>query len=246
MQTNSEPDAPRDPVMQLCGVTFKGKADPATMLINASVAVQAKALVMWHLDRSQTTRDIASMMLGLQFPARGDVMFESQDWLGNDFDRHFAMRSRIGRVFDDQAWIANLNLIENVRLSAEHHGRSTVDVDEDVRRWCDHFSVSPVARERPAFVNAARLQIYQWVRALVTRPRFLLLERPMQSVASSWRKKLWSAIDEVRFLGTAVLWMTANRADADADLGDNVLHCQLDRGELRQSADLRDIVTEGR
>lgn len=241
METNETPTA----IVDVRGVTFKGKTDPHAMLVDVSFRLAPGEMLMWHLDRSQTTRDIASLILGLQLPTRGEVLIESKNWLGTDFDRHFAMRSRIGRVFGDQAWIANLNLIENVRLSAEHHGRSQAIIEEDVRRWCDHFSVPPVSRERPAFVDAARLQIYQWVRALVTRPRLLLLERPMQSVTSSWLPKLLAATNEVRTHGAAVLWFTASAADAAADLGDHVWHGRLDRGQLRRSMRISDILAGG-
>lgn len=232
-------------IVDVRGVTFKGKTDPQTMLVDVSFGLAPGEMMMWHLDRSQTTRDLASLILGLQTPMRGEVLVESNDWLGTDYDRHFRMRSRIGRVFGDQAWIANLNLIENVRLSAEHHGQSRAIIDDDVRRWCDHFSVPTVTRERPAFVDAARLQVYQWVRALVTRPRLLLLERPMQSVASSWLPKLLVAINEVRSAGAAVLWFTANAADASSDLGERVSHGRLERGELRRSTQLMDITGGG-
>ncbi len=243
MQTESNEQPPPADVLSLRRVTFKGKADPATMLVDASLSLQPSDMLMWHLDRSQTTRDLASMMLGLQRPTRGEVLFEEATWLGNDFDRQFAMRSRIGRVFDDQGWVANLNLIENVRLSAEHHRTTITVIDQEVRRWCNHFSVPLISRERPAFVDAARLQIYQWVRALVSRPRLLLLERPMQSVASSWLAKLMDAVEQVRASGTAVLWFTGNSSDANADFATKISHCRLDRGTLRQSDVLADVLT---
>lgn len=241
MESNETPAA----IVDVRSVTFKGKTNPQAMLVDVSFGLAPGEMLMWHLDRSQTTRDIASLILGLQLPMRGEVLIESESWLGTDYDRHFQMRSRIGRVFGDQAWIANLNLIENVRLSAEHHGQSRAIIDDDVRRWCDHFSVPTVSRERPAFVDAARLQVYQWVRALVSRPRLLLLERPMQSVASLWLPKLLAAINEVRTAGTAVLWFTANAADAAADLGDHVSHGRLERGELRRSTQINDITGGG-
>ncbi len=110
------------PVLELQNVSFTGKSDRSMALLDTTLTLSRGDLLMLHLDRSQASRDLASMIQGLQKPKQGKVLFEGSDWLGNDFDRHFRMRNRIGRVFDDQAWLANLNMNENLMLASHHHG----------------------------------------------------------------------------------------------------------------------------
>ncbi|TWU41123.1 P-loop NTPase family protein [Novipirellula artificiosorum] len=200
-------------VLTLRDVTFAGSTDSSVQLAAANLVIREGELAIVRLDRFQKTRDTVSMMQGLSSPLRGEVLFHNKDWRGQDFERHFRMRSKIGRVFDDHAWIQNLNVGKNVTLASEHHALATATIFDEVHAWRKRFGVKDVLRQRPAFVDESILQVYQWIRALILKPKLMILERPMQSVSMKLLPKFTDAVNGLRRSGTGVLWFTANPAD---------------------------------
>ncbi|MGB7327869.1 MAG: hypothetical protein WBD31_23540 [Rubripirellula sp.] len=233
MESNNHPA-----VLELRNVSFTGNAKRSLALADVSLMIRQGELLMLHLDRSQNARDIASLIQGLRQPRFGEVLFQESDWKGNDFDRHFKMRSKIGRVFDDQAWLANLNMAENLMLASEHHGRDLDEVRVEVAELCEQLSLDPTSWERPAFVDSTRLQLYQWVRAMIGSPSLVLLERPMKSVPTVWLPKLVAAVNRLRQRGAAVLWFAGNSSEASAELIPPVAHFRLVSESLQPIADL--------
>ncbi|TWT79904.1 putative ABC transporter ATP-binding protein [Planctomycetes bacterium CA13] len=237
-----QPDLPpseKPIVLKLTNVTFGSGRESGVNLQRVNMTLREGDFAMIHLDRSQHPRQLASMLQGLKQPAEGDVQFffDSQggDWGGDDFDRHFKMRSRIGRVFESDAWIQNLNVAENVTLARRHHQIDSASIEQDLAKWRKRFDVKNVGRERPAFVEPSVLQIYQWIRAFLSKPKLLLLERPMQSVSNRLRPKLVEAINEARSEGAAVLWLTSNSADESEQITAPRMIYSLQQGKLTPS-----------
>lgn len=203
------PPPPRS-VLKLDRVTFRGKSSHGLPFREVRLTAREGELIVIQHERAQRTREVASLLQGLVPPLSGAIYFRDQDWLGNDHSRHFRMRSQIGRVFDGPAWIQNANMMENVTLASRHHGIPSKQIRARMREWIDRLDIKDVSRERPAFVEPALLQVYQWIRAMIHQPALLILERPMQLVSSKMLPKLVHAIDDLRSRGGCVLWMTNN------------------------------------
>lgn len=216
-------DTTKSPVLRLDRVTFRGKSSHGLPFRDIRLTAREGELVVIQHERSQRTREVASLLQGLVPPLSGKIYFREQDWLGNDHSRHFVMRSQIGRVFDGPAWIQNANMMENVTLASRHHGTKSKEIRMQMRKWIERLDIKDVSRERPAFVEPALLQVYQWIRAMIHQPALLILERPMQLVSSRMLPKLIDAIDELRGRGGCVLWMTNSPIASENAVNANVI-----------------------
>ena len=225
---------PRSIVLQLRDVTFDSAMENAVQLREADLEARQSDLVVLWLDRAQACRQLASLIQGLHQPTAGHVLFQNQDWLGDDCERHFRMRSRIGRVFENQGWIQNFNVLENVTLATRHHGSADHAINDRVRSWVRRFGVAEVFYQRPSFVDPAVLQVYQWIRALLGDPALLILERPMNLVSSTKFSPFADVVNEVRRRGTAVLWLTSNQVDFSCDLDSPRIDYTVIDGKLRK------------
>ncbi len=225
---------PKPVVLEIRNVYFASGTTNAVGLREANLTVREGDLVMLRMTRSQKCRDVVSMLQGLHHPSEGEVLFQNADWKGEDFDRHFQMRSRIGRVFEDQGWIQNFNILDNVTLASRHHRPSDSKIRQQVSSWAERFNVSAAPFSRPSFVDPAALQVYQWIRALIGKPALLILERPMNSVSITRLPKLIEVINEVRKQGAAVLWFTSNARDLSDDLDSPRVDYRLIDGELQR------------
>ncbi len=226
-------------VLRLRDVSLRSKSDRTLLLSSMSMTVRVGEVVVLQMDQAQRSREIASMIQGLLFPSAGEVLFQDSDWKGNHFDRHFQMRSKIGRVFDGQAWIANLNMLENVTLASDHHGKNHAATISEIQQLADRFSIDAESRERPAFVAASRLQRYQWVRAFIGIPSLILLERPMRSVAPASLPLLITTVDEACRSGAAVIWFTSNSSETSELATRPISRFRLIGGSLQPDSDVR-------
>jgi ABC-type ATPase involved in cell division len=225
---------PKPMVLELRNVTYAGRSEDGIQLDNASLQLRESDLVVVRLSPGRKCRDVASMMVGLQQPSHGEVLFQQTSWQTGHFEQHFRRRGRIGRVFEDQAWIENLNVSENIELARLHHGASAAEIEDEIRDWTRRFQVPCFTRDRPAFVDSAVLQIYQWVRALLGNPALLILERPTKFVAASQRSALIESIDELRIGGTAVVWFTSAAEDLGHRPAAPRTDMELSDGALRE------------
>lgn len=206
----SNGDAPRRRALELCDVTFGHRPETSLCLRRASFIVHRGDLVMIRTNAAQKTRRFAAMLQGLIRPAGGNVLFSGRDWAKQHVRTQFNMRSRIGRVFDGQGWVANLNVRENLVLSKLHHGADMAEIEEQLVFWADWFQLGKVTRKRPAFVEASQLQIHQWIRAYLGRPSLLILERPMRTVSSQMFATFLASIRYMRSRGAAVIWIAGS------------------------------------
>ncbi len=225
-----EPTKP--PVLELRRVSFQGRLENALRLHEADLRLREGDLAIVQLDSSITTREATSLMQGLQSPRSGQVLFCKDHWRGHDYDRHFRMRSQIGRVFEGQAWVENLNVDENVSLALRHHGSDSESIQQDIAYWLSKLELRGLSRKRPAFVEPSLLQVHQWIRAFVGSPTLLLLERPMQFLSSSWLQKLLDSIDELRQRGAAVLWFTGEEESVPISSLQPLIRLKWQQGKL--------------
>jgi ABC-type ATPase involved in cell division len=221
IMTNSENTDNPKPVatLELENVGFGGRRETSIRLNQFTGAIQAGELVRVLLEPQHDPRDLVSLLLGLNQPQYGTIRFEGQDWLGTDYHRHFAMRSRIGRIYAGMAWMQNLTVGQNVQLSMLHHGLSQSVAQQRVLDWTKRLSGRRAAAvyhamdKRPSFVEPSMLQVCQFVRAVCNQPRLLFLERPLHHLIDELFEPVVEVIDDLREGGTAVLWFASESSD---------------------------------
>jgi phospholipid/cholesterol/gamma-HCH transport system ATP-binding protein len=220
-------EATKPLVLEFEQVSFRGRQENGLRLRRANLQLCAGELAVIRLDAATRTREAASMIQGLSLPAEGNVRFCGEDWHGQDYRRHFRMRSRLGRVFEGQAWIENLNVDENVTLASRHHGMSAESIQQSVEYWVSRLGLHGLTRKRPAFVEPSVLQLHQWIRAFLGSPSLVILERPLQFLSTDWVHRFAEIIEEIRSKGVAVLWFAGDQEVATAAFTKPVVQLSL-------------------
>ena len=219
-------------VLDLRNVCCKEFSTEAVKLRDVSLEVRQGDLILIHLRRRQNPRAVSSLIQGLSFPATGEVVFRNQRWDDANIEQHFRMRSRIGRVFDKCAWINNLNVTENVTLRPEHHAFPAAKLQQQIDWWSRRLRVPVLSRERPAFVDAATLQKYQWLRAMIGDPSLVILERPMRTLDADMVESLVDGVNEIRKQSAAVVWFTGSEYESTQNFSGRVFHYESKDGKL--------------
>lgn len=178
-----------------------------TGLRNASFVLRKRELMLVKMDWGRSP--IPRLAQGLGPLKKGVVLFEGRDWQTVPAEENERRRSRIGRVYDEHGWIANLSVAENIYLAqSQHSPRPLHELEEAAFRWARRFFLLQIPQSRPAFVPALELRRLQWVRAFYAWPRLAILEQPELGLGQSYVPELIQATVELRAQGGAVLWLT--------------------------------------
>jgi len=175
--------------------------------LNLSLSPGDLAVVLW--EKEQVRIPLADAGEGLVSPVRGTVTFLGEDWQTMAANRVAAQRGKIGRVFESESWLSDLDVDQNITLAQRHHTRRAVkEIEEEATRLCRVFGLPGLLRGRPSNVRWQDLQKAACVRAFLGAPILILLENPTVGIYADVIAPLINTVREARERGAAVLWTT--------------------------------------
>jgi phospholipid/cholesterol/gamma-HCH transport system ATP-binding protein len=174
---------------------------------NLSLASGDLTVVLW--EKEEVRPPLADAAEGLVAPVRGTVTFLGEDWQTMTADRAAAQRGKIGRVFEGESWLSDLNVDQNVTLAQRHHTcRPVKEIEQEATQLCRVFGLAGLPRGRPSNARWQDLQKAACVRAFLGAPILILLENPTVGIYADVIAPLVNTVRDARERGAAVLWTT--------------------------------------
>jgi branched-chain amino acid transport system ATP-binding protein len=148
---------------------------------------------------------------GLLHPRTGVVEFEGQDVSRRA--AHDLVRDGISQAPEGRRIFSRLTVVENLRMGG--YTRKGSEVVEDIERV---FGLFPRLRERAGqqggTLSGGEQQMLAIGRALMSRPRVLLLDEPSLGLAPILVQQIFAIIHEINTQGTTILLVEQNALQA--------------------------------
>ncbi|MGI5168438.1 urea ABC transporter ATP-binding subunit UrtE [Spirillospora sp. CA-253888] len=209
----------------------------ARVLFGVDVAVEPGGLtcVMGRNGVGKTT--LLNAVMGVLAPTAGTVVFDGEDVTG--LPVHERVRRGMGYVPQGHETFPQLTVAENLQVTLEatrHRDRKAVDEALEV-----FPRLTELLGRKAGFLSGGQQQQLAIARALVTRPRLLILDEPTEGVQPSIVAEIEAAIERLhRERGLAVL-LVEQYLELALRLADGFVI--IEGGVVRRSgpaADLRD------
>lgn len=223
-------------VLRMDEVCLPSGADGESAVAGVTCVLEPGSLLLVQCDHLANWIGFSEVALGLVAPEAGQVEWDGRTWDQMSADVAARERSRIGRVFRGPAWISNLDVDENITLSARHHSRrSPADIHADAVNIASRFGWSELPSQRPARVRSHDLQIAQWIRAFVGDPALVLLEEPCREVSRREAILLAEWAGEYCGRGGVIVWLTEREETMNNTSLNPTMHARVlvDRWELK-------------
>ncbi|MGH9019704.1 MAG: ABC transporter ATP-binding protein [Acidimicrobiales bacterium] len=182
-------------ITALHGVSFNVQQGEIVTLLGANGA-----------GKSTTLR----MLSGLHAPASGSISFEGQDVTKTKAHDFSALG--ISHVPEGRRIFPQMTVEENLEMGAfGRKGSVTDDIDK-------MYATFPILKDRRKLIGAnlsgGEQQMLAIARALMARPRLILLDEPSMGLAPMIVETIFRIIGEVRDEGTTVFLVEQNAAQA--------------------------------
>uniref|UniRef100_A0A7V1EH38 ABC transporter ATP-binding protein n=1 Tax=candidate division WOR-3 bacterium TaxID=2052148 RepID=A0A7V1EH38_UNCW3 len=180
-------------IRALDNISFKVCSGEIVALIGANGA-----------GKSTTLRSIS----GLVKPVTGTIYFLTKNITG--FPAHKIVKLGIGHVPEGRKPFANLSVYENLRLGA-YLISDRSSINNTLNRIFKSF---PRLKERlsqsAGTLSGGELQMLAMARALMSKPKLLMLDEPSMGLSPILVNEIFSIIKEINSQGTSILLVEQN------------------------------------
>ena len=148
---------------------------------------------------------------GLLSPAEGRIAFEGEEIAG--LAPEAIVRKGISLVPEGRAILTRMTVLENIEMGAYH--RKGESVGRDIDRLLDRFPALKARKgQRGGSLSGGEQQMLAIARALMARPKLLLLDEPSLGLAPLVVSDIFRIVGEVNAEGTTVLLVEQNARQA--------------------------------
>ncbi len=154
--------------------------------------------------KTTTLRSIS----GLLNPREGHIFFEGQEI--STMPAHDLVPMGIAMVPEGRGIFAKLTVIENLEMGA-YHRSDKATIKKDLEYVCQLFPRLDERRKQIAgTMSGGEQQMLAMARAMMSRPRLLLLDEPSMGLAPVLVESIFTTIEDINKEGTTILLIEQN------------------------------------
>ena len=180
--------------------------------------VEAVKGVSFHLDAGEMISLIGAngagkstilrALTGLVQPSAGTITFEHISLVG--LSPHQIIRMGIGHVPEGRRLFPKMTVLENLKMGA-YLQRRKADVAATLERIYEHFPIlKERGQQRAGSLSGGEQQMLATARALMNRPRLLMLDEPSIGLSPIMTAEIGKIVQQINAMGVSVILVEQN------------------------------------
>jgi len=200
--------------------------------ISLEIAAGEFLAILGESGSGKTT--LLRMIAGFETATSGEL------WMGSERLDHLPpYRRPVNTVFQNYALFPHLTVEENVAYGLRVAKRPRAEVAARVSEALERVKMTPHAKKKPSQVSGGQQQRIALARALVNRPKLLLLDEPLSALDANLRRQMQVELKSLqREVGITFVFVTHDQEEAMV-IADRI--ALLRSGDLEQVATPREI-----
>jgi len=200
--------------------------------ISLQVAEGEFLTILGESGSGKTT--LLRIIAGFEAASSGEILMA-----GERLDNLPPYRRRVNTVFQHYALFPHLTVAQNVGYGLKVAKLPQPEISTRVQQALDMVKMAAYASAKPAKISGGQQQRIALARALVNRPRLLLLDEPLSALDASLRRQMQVELKSLqREVGISFVFVTHDQEEAMV-MSDRIALLRL--GELEQVASPREI-----
>jgi putative spermidine/putrescine transport system ATP-binding protein len=238
MATTTEPAVVRSgesdvqPLLDIRNVAKSFGKNPVLRDISLQIAEGEFLTILGESGSGKTT--LLRIIAGFESANSGEILME-----GERLDLLPPYRRRVNTVFQHYALFPHLTVEENVGYGLRAAGLPKDEIAARVSEALAMVKMAAFATSKPAKISGGQQQRIALARALVNRPRLLLLDEPLSALDANLRRQMQVELKSLqREVGISFVFVTHDQEEAMV-MSDRIALLRM--GELEQVASPREI-----
>jgi spermidine/putrescine ABC transporter ATP-binding subunit len=238
MATTTEPAVVRSgesdvqPLLDIRNVAKSFGKNPVLRDISLQIAEGEFLTILGESGSGKTT--LLRIIAGFERANSGEILME-----GERLDVLPPYRRRVNTVFQHYALFPHLTVEENVGYGLRVAGLPKNEIAARVSEALAMVKMAAFATSKPAKISGGQQQRIALARALVNRPRLLLLDEPLSALDANLRRQMQVELKSLqREVGISFVFVTHDQEEAMV-MSDRIALLRM--GELEQVASPREI-----
>lgn len=188
----------------------KGKEPIVNAVQDLSLAVESGELLVLVGPSGSGKTTTLRLLAGLEEPSQGSIFID-----GVDVTKVSARERDVAMVFQHHALHPHMTVFENVAFPLTIRKTPKAEIDRRVREMGELLELGDCLGRAPAEISGGQRQRVALGRALVRRPKLLLLDEPLSNLDAPLRAQMRRLIARLNGnLGCTMVYVTHDQTEA--------------------------------
>ena len=211
------------------------KINNVTVIADLDIGLQKGDIlaVIGNNDSGKST--LLKLLSGILDADSGEIFLEGDKLSVKNYE----LRKTISYVPEYIDFDKNLNIYENLYVHLRLNKKISLnDANKEIFHWCDVFNFKDIIYSQIDDIALGKLRLLQLIRALLTKPDFLILDQPTKGVDPEFKSWIWDILKRV-FPETTIVFVSHD-FDEILDYSNRIAF--LNEGKIRLNGSIEEIM----
>jgi phospholipid/cholesterol/gamma-HCH transport system ATP-binding protein len=168
---------------------------------------------------------LMKLMVGLEIPDTGNILFDGNDFTNMDYDGKIGIRRQIGMLFQSAALFDSLTVEENVGFPLKMFSKMTKSEQEDRINFClKHVHLENQNQKYPSELSGGMRKRVGIARAISLNPKYLFCDEPNSGLDPLTSRVIDNLIRDITYEFHTTTIINTHDMKSVFDMADNILY----------------------